>query len=164
MAISYRTLKSVCDDIRTVLRGLSRDAVLDMICMIDYHGFWKTRLPEDFLRSILAPYPLQPSELQIEIVKVDRDLTGEIHYHTHAHAVIYTLGEAEGVEDAARALAYGGDAWRQIQSGEEVNVPPGTAHGFSVEPGGTLWFLSVQAPPIVGHQESDDYHRLVVAG
>jgi mannose-6-phosphate isomerase-like protein (cupin superfamily) len=161
MTIPYRTLKSIGDDILSVLRRLSPDSVSGMISMIDYHGFRKSRLPHGFLQPILAPYQLETDDAEIEIVRVDTDLTGEVHYHEYAHAVIAALGGAEGFENAQRALAYHGEGWRRIQSGEELDIPPGTPHGFSVERGGVLWFLSIQAPPIVNHHGADDYHHVV---
>lgn len=161
MTISHRTLKSIGDDILVVLRRLSPDATSAMLSMIDYHGFWKSRLPPAFVQPILEPYHLRAEEVEIEIVKVDTDLSSEVHYHEHAHAVICALGQAEGMETAEGALVYQGGGWRKIQSGEEIDIPPGTPHGFSVEHDGVLWFLSVQAPPIVSHQGADDYHHVV---
>jgi mannose-6-phosphate isomerase-like protein (cupin superfamily) len=159
MAIPGSTLKNISDDIIAILRELPADAISEMISMIDYHGFWKTRLPDTFLRSILSPHGLSSDDVQIEIVKVDTDLTREVHFHAHAHAMIYALGQREGLANASRALAYRHNTWQDIQSGEEVDIPPGTPHGFSVKPEGELWFLSVQAPPIVG-EGSDDYHQV----
>jgi hypothetical protein len=159
MVIPGSTLKKISDEIVAVFRKLPPEAVSDMISMIDYHGFWKTRLPHTFLCSILAPHGLSPDDVQIEIVKVDTDLTREVHFHAHAHAMIYALGKSEGLENAKRAMAYRHNIWRGIESGEEVDIPPGTPHGFSVEPDGELWFLSVQAPPIVGDGH-DDYHQV----
>lgn len=159
MTIPASTLKRISDDIVAIFRTLHPRAVSEMISMIDYHGFWKTRLPDNFLRSILEPHGLNADDVQIEIVKVDTDLTREVHFHAHAHAMIYALGKSEGLQDASRALAYRHNTWREIASGEEVDIPPGTPHGFSVEPQGELWFLSVQAPPIVG-EGHDDYHQV----
>lgn len=159
MVIPGSTLKKISDEIVAVFRRLPPEAVSNMIEMIDYHGFWKTRLPDTFLHSILAPHGLSSDEVQIEIVKVDTDLTREVHFHAHAHAMIYALGRSEGLANASRAVAYRHNTWQGIQSGEEVDIPPGTPHGFSVEPEGELWFLSVQAPPIVG-EGSDDYHHV----
>lgn len=159
MAVPGTTLKKISDEIIATFRKLPPEAVSDMISMIDYHGFWKTRLPDTFVRSILAPHGLTSDDVQIEIVKVDTDLTAEVHFHAHAHAMIYALGQGEGLRNASGAVAYRHNTWQGIQSGEEVDIPPGTPHGFSVEPDGELWFLSVQAPPIVG-EGNDDYHQV----
>jgi mannose-6-phosphate isomerase-like protein (cupin superfamily) len=161
MMIPYRTLKNIGADILRVLQCMSPEAVSGVLTMVDYHGFWKSRLPHNLLQPVLGPYRLQPHELQIEIVKVDTDLTAEVHYHEFAHAVIYALGEGQGFDAASRALAFQEGEWRRIQSGAEIDIPPGTPHGFTVERGGVLWFLSVQAPPIVSHVGADDYHHVV---
>lgn len=158
-SVSGSQLRSIGDEIRGMLRKLPLGGIEQMISMVGYHGFHKSRLPATFLQSVLAPYGLDAQDVQIEIVKVDADLTGEIHYHAQAHAFIRVLGPAEWLDAATEAVAYRDGTWKPIASGEEVDIPPGTAHGFSVEPGGLLWFLSVQAPPIVG-EGTDDYHNV----
>lgn len=158
MTIPQHTLEAVGNDILRELRNLPAEQVKSLISMSDYHGFWKSRLPVSFLRKVLTPYQLDPADAQIEIVMVDSDLTNEVHYHQVAHAVIFALGQHEGLDEAKAAMAYEGGAWRPIASGEMLDIPPGTPHGFTVGEDGELWFLSVQAPPIVG-EHVDDYHR-----
>ena len=158
-SVSGSQLKNIGDELQGMLRRLPMGGLAQMISMVTYHGFHKSRLPATFLQSVLGPHGLDAQDVQIEIVKVDADLTGEIHYHAQAHAYIRVLGPAEWLDAATAALAYRDGAWKPVTSGQELDIPPGAAHGFSVEPGGVLWFLSVQAPPIVG-EGTDDYHNV----
>lgn len=130
-----------------------------LLQMSDYHGFLKARMPQDFLEEILSPYQLTEWDVQIEIVKVDTDLSNEIHYHEGSYAYIVCLGQEYKTEDPKLASAYLKDTWTPIQAGDVIRIAPTTAHGFTVEEGGVLVFLSVQAPPIE-RDGNDDYHRV----
>jgi hypothetical protein len=126
--------------------------------MLDYHGHGKARMHGFFLRPILRPYQASETSVQIEIVSVDTDLRHEVHKHHIAHAIVTALGEPEGFPDAVLAHSYAAGVWHEIYTGDQIDIPPGTPHGFTTSPGGVLWFLSVQSPPIVGHDGNDDYH------
>ena len=133
----------------------------------EYHGFGKARLPDDLLREVLTPHGLTPDEVQVEVVKVERDLSDEVHYHARSVAYVVALGSEDHFSDPPlRGRAFVNGRWQRFEKGDELTIPPGTPHGFTVwgtgGGRGTLYFLSVQSPPIVGPREEDDYHRISV--
>jgi mannose-6-phosphate isomerase-like protein (cupin superfamily) len=159
MKTELETLQSIAESILVKLKEASPEESKRLLQMNDYHGFLKSRFPEDFLSDILSPFQLTPAEVQIEIVKVDRDLSKEIHYHEASFAHCICLGEEYRVENPRGAKAYLKDSWSRVQAGDIVPIPAGTPHGFTVEEGGVLIFLSVQAPPIE-RDGNDDYHKI----
>lgn len=161
MTADLKTLQQIAESILDTLRNATPEEAAKLLEMVDYHGFLKSRLPAEFLENILAPYNLTPEEVQIEIVKVDKDLTSEVHYHEGSFAYCVCLGEAYHTEAPRSASAFLNDRWSPVKEGDVVAIPAGTPHGFTVEEGGVLFFLSVQAPPIVNHGK-DDYHRVIV--
>lgn len=126
---------------------------------VDYHGFQKSRFSEDLLNEMLRPFHCTADDVQVEFIHVTSDLTDEVHYHEGSIAFVYVLGATEGFAEPQDAIAYKDGAWIAMKQGEWWMIPPKTVHGFSVLPGGELYFLSVQTPPIV-HGTSDDYHRM----
>lgn len=125
----------------------------------NYHGFIKTRLPqigEWAAAQRWGNIDLERS-VQAELVSVHGDLTDQVHTHEHARAYCLVVGAAEGFEDPCGAYAFLRDHWKPVSRMDEVRIPPGTPHGFTVKPGGVLYFISVQSPPIVGDGH-DDYH------
>lgn len=155
------TLQHIAESIIGKLKTVSPEESAKLLTMSDYHGFLKSRLPEDFLNDILMPFHLTPEEVQIEIVKVDRDLSKEVHYHEGSFAHCVCLGESDRVENPRNAKAFLEDKWFPVKAGDVVPIPAGTRHGFTVEDGGVLIFLSVQAPPIE-RDGNDDYHRVEI--
>ncbi len=155
------TLQKIAESILEKLQNASAEESARLLQMNDYHGFLKAKIPPDFLQEILSPYGLTPHEVQIEIVKVDRDLSNEIHYHESSHAYCVILGEKEKVENPRVAQAFLKNHWFPVSAGEIVSIPPQTPHGFTVGEGGHLVFLSVQAPPIE-REGSDDYHKVTL--
>lgn len=127
--------------------------------MVDYHGFLKSRLPEEFLASVLDPFNLTADDVQIEVVEVTKDLSHEVHYHEAAYAYCVGMGEKYHVAPPQKAKAFLNDHWFSFNDGDSVEIPQRVKHGFTIEEGGILNFLSVQAPPIVGHGH-DDYVRV----
>jgi|GEM_PF-1591439 len=152
--IELGTLQQIAESILTKLKAASVEESAELLKMNDYHGFLKSRLPEAFLSDILTP-----EQVQIEIVKVDRDLSKEIHYHEGSFAYCVCLGEEHRTENPRDAKAFFKDKWSPVHAGDIVAIPAGTPHGFTVENGGVLIFLSVQAPPIE-QDGNDDYHRI----
>jgi hypothetical protein len=114
----------------------------------EYHGHWKAEVGK-----LLIPSHERPREnVQVEIVKVD-DKTNpnrEVHMHRNSNAVVIILGDRQYVPFPIGASMYferlGG--WRPIMVGEKFLFTAEMRHGFSVAPGGVLYFLSVQNPPI----------------
>lgn len=161
MSVTPQTLKEIADKVLENLRQLPADEMKAIVNMGDYHGFLKSRLPEEFLSSILSPFNLTSKDVQIEVVEVATDLTHEVHYHEHSFAYCVCMGEEYHVKAPEKAKAYLVDHWAPVQDKDIVEIPAGTPHGFTIEEGGTLTFLSVQAPPIV-HDNHDDYIRIKV--
>ena len=128
----------------------------------DYHGFAKRRLPEHVLKPMLAPYGLTPRDIQVELVGVFDDLSREAHTHARAHALACVLGRREGLLEPVAGYAFVSDRWLEAISGMTIDIPPGTVHTFAVKPGGVLYFLSVQAPPIEDGAGGDDYVRVQI--
>ena len=159
MTIQPETLEAIADSILLKLKSASEEESARLLKMNDYHGFLKSRLPEDFLKEILAPFNLTSEDVQIEVVKVDRDLSNEIHYHEGSFAYCVCLGPEYRAEEPRGAKAYLKDTWLPVGAGDVVRIPPGTHHGFTVDEGGVLVFLSVQAPPIE-RDGNDDYHKV----
>ncbi len=142
------------------LRNLSPEEVHTLLYqMEDYHGFGKAVLPEPFLSETLASFGFTPSDVQLELVLVAHDLHDEIHHHQDATAAIIVLGQEEHLPNAVGAFAYLDDRWFPVSTGNRVDVPEGTVHGFTVEPRGMLYFLSGQSPPITGPDGRNDYHK-----
>ncbi len=110
--------------------------------------------------QILRPHGLTEEDVQIEIVRVDTDLSKEIHYHNESYAYVVCLGGEYKTENPRGAQAFLIDSWFPVEVGNVIKIPPKTHHGFTVDAGGLLIFLSVQAPPIE-QNGVDDYHLVV---
>jgi mannose-6-phosphate isomerase-like protein (cupin superfamily) len=159
MTLSIELLQVLAHSIVRAFRHLTKAEFDELLSWQDYHGFGKSRLTEAFQSHILKQYGLASNEVQVEIVRVATDLTREVHYHQKAFAYIVGLGKSEHLVDSRGARAFLSTEWVPFTQGQEVAIPAGTHHGFTVEDGGELYFLSVQAPPIVSGQE-DDYNRV----
>lgn len=155
-------LQGVAQRILRQIRNTGGAGVWAQVQFADYHGFLKGGVPESILSNALAESGLSPAEVQAEFVRVERDLTHEVHRHNRSAAFAVCLGLEEGVTPPCRAQAFIGGRWVAVGAGEEVDIPPGQAHGFTVESGGELTFLSVQSPPITWSGE-DDYERVSTA-
>ena len=150
-------LKSVANAVVEQLRKMPEDEVHKTFAMIDYHGFEKARFPEAFLEELAKLKNLNAREIQLEVVHVARDLTHEIHYHRSSSAVTTILGPEEKFSAPKLGKAFLTDHWFDVNVGDVVEIPAGTPHGFTVEEGGSLYFLSIQSPPIVKETGEDDY-------
>ncbi len=147
--------------VRSWLASQSDASVMDRLAWSEYHGFGKAVLPEPAHTALLHEFGYTPHDVQVEIVRVDRDLSDEIHHHEDATACILVLGPNEGFPTAVSALVYIAlmQAWGPAASGDRMTFLPGTLHGFTVRSGGILYFLSVQSPPITGPDGRNDYHK-----
>ena len=156
-------LKNIAAEILNYFRTSSSQAVQALLRFEDYHGFQKSRLPDTFVRTILKPFGYQPEDLQIEVIWVVSDLRHELHYHKNSFAFLHILGSGDHFNNPKRAFGYNDRAWISLQAGDEWLIPPKTTHGFTVDPGGVMYFLSIQYPPIV-YGAVDDYHRVNAEG
>lgn len=96
--------------------------------------------------QILAP-------MSVEIIRAFDDMSGHLHHHEHADAVITVLGTEEGFEEPVGCSVYFKSREPfPASAGMTLQVPRGTVHSFS---GGKtpVAFLSVQSNKI-----DEDYH------
>jgi mannose-6-phosphate isomerase-like protein (cupin superfamily) len=126
----------------------------------DYHGFEKATLPADVVEAITDRLGFPRHAIQAELVRVRSDLRKEVHYHSYAFALAICLGERQGLDDPRGAAAFIDGAWQPVKAGDRFSIPPEMPHGFTVETGGDLTFLSLQSPPITGRNGVDDYHHV----
>lgn len=136
----------------------SGNLTLRQLAYVDYHGFQKMTLPAQSMEPMAASLGFASNSVQAELVRVRSDLRHEVHHHQRAWAFAVALGEPEGFDPPRRAFAFLGGEWRPVSAGDRFSIPPGVRHGFTVETGGELTFLSLQSPPITG-EHGDDYHR-----
>jgi hypothetical protein len=157
-------LRRVAWEIGVALRRSKAERVKEVIGkpVERYHGFYKYRFSKEFLKEIQILQGLDLDLIQIELIGVQSDLRHEIHYHEHSAAYVMVVGELEHLPTARNAFAYCGwpedKGWEPIDSTQALEIPQRTRHGFTVEEGGILYFISVQSPPITG-AGYDDYHR-----
>ncbi|HYO56139.1 hypothetical protein [Archangium sp.] len=154
--VDARTLRAVNDDLMALLRRED----LSKLTMYDYHGFAKVRIPGEKLDPIAARHGADGQDIQAEIVGVMCDLSREGHVHKNAWAYCTVLGAKEHFEQVRGGYVRKWNEWMPVKSGDVIDIPPGTPHTFSVAPGGTLYFLSVQSPPIVDEHGEDDYYQI----
>lgn len=147
---------------REIKDALTDTAVRNALVFEDYHGFQKSRLPSSVLAKVLLSRGLTEADVQIEVVRADRDLTSEVHYHEAAAAYITILGAELGFENPQGGRYFLEHAWHLAIPGQEIPIEAGVPHGFTVDAGGRLYFLSVQSPPIVRENGHDDYFKVAV--
>ena len=148
--MTRETLHDVSKELIAWLRERSDEEVRTLLAnMKEYHGFPKTRLPEDVISSLLKAHRLLPKKMQIELVRVPTDLSHKAHKHMRARAFISILGRKEHLSElkSEEGFAYIG-LWLKVKSGDMFDVLPGTVHTFAAKLGMGFEFLSVQTPPI----------------
>jgi mannose-6-phosphate isomerase-like protein (cupin superfamily) len=154
---SFEKLRGISTDILDKLKKTPAEEHSRLLSFQDYHGFSKTRLPDDVLEEVLSGAGLTNEQLQVEIVGVNSDLTHEVHLHKESDAYVIVLGRGTNFEGPKNAKQFQGGKWIEVSENQEIQIPKGTPHGFTVEDGGVLYFLSLQLPPIVDEQGDDDY-------
>ncbi len=129
-----------------------------------YEGFEKSRIPRCYLEEIKALRSvIDLNNIQAELVRVPSgSKTDKPHYHKKSDAYVICLGYQDRMPDPCHALRYycrvgGHDHWLPFAVNEEIAIPRGSHHGFCIKPGGTLYFLSVQSPPI-SSEHHNDFH------
>jgi len=153
-----KLLQNIAVEIVAIFRNDS-NFVKD-ISLRDYHGFMKGLIPNSTLEEISKKLDVDPKSIQAELVRVHQDLSKEIHLHKQSHALCIILGGGEHLSNPKHAFALKNGKWMGVSKGDVFNIPPGTSHGFTVEDGGILYFLSIQSPPIENADGSDDYVKL----
>jgi len=123
----------------------------------NFHGFLKSGLPNDVVGDVLRQFGLTPEMVQIEVAGVLTDLTHEIHTHQRTEAHVTCIGEDFGLPNPRGGYAFLRDRWVPVKLGDVFQIAVNVAHGFTVDPGGILYFLSVQSQPLVSPDGQEDY-------
>lgn len=159
--IPFEKLRSISKDIIEQLKNIPATDHGKTFAFQDYHGFSKTRLPNNMLEPLLQKHAEKKENLQIEIVGVHADLTDEVHIHRKSDAFVVILGRTTNFAEPFSAQGYMKNEWQFVDEGQEIEIPRETPHGFTVSAnGGNLFFLSIQSPPIVGEDGTDDYTKV----
>lgn len=127
-----------------------------------YHDFRKSRLKPGLLEKYLSPLGVTSKDVQIEFAAVLMDLQHQVHIHREAYAVATPLGLGEELPSPRNAYYYlstQGEDWLPLAAGNKLDVPPGTKHGFALEPDGICYFLTIQSPPTDRH-DFDDFEKV----
>jgi len=160
MRLSFKMFTELQSTTLLALRHLPPGELLFLLDFQDYHGFEKSRVPESLYQDALTRLNVRSEDVQVEIVRVARDLTQAVHRHNRSMAIVSILGPKEHLPEAVSARGYLGSTWFRISSGESKLIPPTTPHGFTVRENGILYFLSIQSPPIISGNGEDDYEPL----
>jgi mannose-6-phosphate isomerase-like protein (cupin superfamily) len=155
MPVGMNQLRELSDLIIRNFRAISKSEFNSLLNMQDYDGFKKSSLPESFIGPLLEALRIEPTDVQVELIQVERDLANEIHFHAHADTFVVILGRRERVEKPWKAFAFqrrGG--WIMLSAGDKLEIPRNTPHGFTVGIDGRLCLLSVLSPPVA----SEDHH------
>jgi mannose-6-phosphate isomerase-like protein (cupin superfamily) len=148
-------LSALSQELFSKLANRSQDVTASTPDFVDYHGFQKCTLRSSDIHELAARYGFQPDDVQIELVRLERPLSREAHYHEDTHAHVVILGEPT-FRKPEHAWVYVGTEWSPAFGGMSIDIPPGVVHGFSVESdAGALDFLSVQSPPLVRGDHDD---------
>jgi hypothetical protein len=154
------------EDLATRLRALSHEVCNTLFaaaatqCLstpefVDYHGFQKSTLRSPQILALVEQCGFRPEEVQIELVRLNRPLPQEAHYHEATHAHVMVLG-APIFRNPEQASVYVGSQWSPAHDGMSLDIPPRIVHGFSVRSeAGVLDFLSVQSPPLLQGDHDD---------
>ncbi len=79
-------------------------------------------------------------EREVSLVRITQKGVYPQHIHKESDALFYIK--------SGSALFLSGKSQRKIQTGDKIEIPRGTPHGFELTDGETLEFLSIQSPPI----------------
>ncbi len=80
---------------------------------------------------------------EVALVTIGADVEYEEHIHENSDALfVITDGQACVMSE---------EELYPVCKGDVIAVPRGAAHGFAIEKGGSLSFVSIQSPPILDH-------------
>ena len=148
-------LNALGQELSRQLSTESSDSTASAPEFVDYHGFRKSTLASPEIHAVAARHGFGPSDVQIELVRLERSMPREAHYHeiTHAHVVIL---DGPSFRNPDRAWIYVGSGWSPAAGGTSLDIPPHVVHGFYLESEtGALDFLSIQSPPLVRGDHDD---------
>ncbi len=161
--MSFRPMFSALQEIADAVLARFTDPTLAAefkSSMTSYHSFWRRTLPRALWRPAAENAGLGECEIQVELVEVISDRQDETHLHRKSGTLIVILETRSGLSSqTAGPSTYTDGAWRKVQMGNILEIPPGKVHGFTVEHLGLLRFLSIQYPPITRPDGEDDYVR-----
>lgn len=159
-SIKLPMIRIVAESVLCMLQGLSaRELQLMISSFEEYHDFEKVELPDHFLSDVLDGYfNLTVDEVEIDVVRVTRDLRHRVHRH-NAPACCIIMGQQTHVDNPRNALAYLRDSWFPIGEGQILEIPSLVDHGFTVGARGVLYFLSVQSPRRQSGDGRDDWQQ-----
>lgn len=126
------------------LKNMTAPEVEAMLVMVHHEGFSKAMIPETFLQEELLGHGLSPQDVQLDVVHVE----SHVHVHQQLATVVVGLGPDEHFMEPCRAEMFLPRSRRPVHQDEVIPIPGGTRHGFTVKPGGSLYFLSVRSSPI----------------
>ena len=127
--------------------------------MKEHRGFGKASVGSSYLKRILASRGLSPVMVRAELVRVNMDLSSEVHYHKEAHTYVVVVGESEHLPRPLKAKAFICGSWQSVADSREIQIPPHCEHGFMVGRDGILYFLSIESPPS-DIDDEEDYYRV----
>ena len=134
--------------------------VLSKLIYEEYHNFSKTRLPFNWYEHILEKLELTTDDLLIEVAKVDLNHDHDLHYHKLSHAICIILGEEEGFYNCGYGQIIKDEETIRTFNGLEVYFPSYCKHTFNAPYStvtGSLYFLSIQSPPLLTEERDDFY-------
>ncbi len=156
--IDMSVLQTAAEEIRDVLR--TRNSVelrAYMAIMKNYHGFDKVALSGRLI-DVPSLSNVPADQIQIELFKVNRDLSDRTHHHKNSDAYVICLGPQEHLVEARYGIVFKGNHWTTFNTGDQLAIPKRTRQGFSLRNHvGVFYFLSVQSPPI-SSESYDDFH------
>ncbi len=91
-------------------------------------------------------------DTEISLIRIKA--TGQYPQHVHDDSDAYFI------IISGEAVFLSGDNRRKIRSGDRIDIPKGTPHGFELKEGGNLVFVSIQSPPIRDKNTGDEDFRL----
>lgn len=130
---------------------------------IEYHNFWKARLPVHWYEGILLDLGLDTKDVLVEIAKVKGDHAKDLHYHKISHAICIVLGPQTGFPEVSMGRVVRNADTYIAEENLECYFPTECRHtfhgGVSTEDNddGSLYFISIQSPPLLS-KENDDFY------
>lgn len=136
------------------------EELMSELTYVNYHNFSKSRLPFYWYQDLLNVMNLTTDDVLVEIVKVDGNHNDELHYHKISHALCIILGPQTGFNNCYSATIIKDSDIITSEEDLEVYFPSFCKHTFNVANSkkmGSLYFLSIQSPPLLTKTKDDFY-------